>query len=100
MGRGDNSVQGKGKVRVKAFTPHPAPVEAGHRAANVTGRGRLRDHGKKLLYSEYLLLYLTVAYLLVATQVVPGLLSASNIKSVLSNLLPLLIAAIGQSIVL
>jgi ribose/xylose/arabinose/galactoside ABC-type transport system permease subunit len=98
--RGDNSVQGTGKIRVKTFTPHPVPVESGDRAAKFPGLMRLRDNAKKLLYSEYLLLYLTGAYLAVATQVVPGLLSASNLRSVLSNLLPLLIAAIGQSFVL
>jgi ribose/xylose/arabinose/galactoside ABC-type transport system permease subunit len=85
---------------VKASTPYPAHVESSDRAARFPRLGRLRNIAKKLLYSQYLLLYLTVAYLLIATQVVPGFLSANNIKSVVSNLLPLLIAAIGQSFVL
>jgi len=53
-----------------------------------------------LLYSEYLLLYLTIAYLLVATQLVPGLLSSYEYQKRSINLLPLLVAAIGQSFVL
>ena len=85
---------------MKAFPPHPSHVESSDRPTIFQYVGRFRNIAKKLLYSEYLLLYLTVAYLLVATQLVPGLLSSTNIRSVLSNLLPLLVAAIGQSFVL
>lgn len=94
-------MHGTGDVRVKAFAPHRSPdVESSKRPTGFPGVGRLRNIAKKLLYSEYLLLYLTIAYLLLATQLVPGLLSSTNLRSVLSNLLPLLVAAIGQSFVL
>jgi ribose/xylose/arabinose/galactoside ABC-type transport system permease subunit len=100
-GAGIQTMHGTGDVRVKAFVPHPsAHVESGKRPIGLVILGRLRSIATKLLCSEYLLLYLTVAYLLVATQLVPGLLSSANLRSVLSNLFPLLIAAIGQSFVL
>ena len=86
---------------MKALAPRPsAHVESSNRPTGFPGVRRFRNITKKLLYSEYLLLYLTIAYLLVATQLVPGLLSSTNIRNVLSNLLPLLVAAIGQSFVL
>jgi ribose/xylose/arabinose/galactoside ABC-type transport system permease subunit len=100
-GKGIQTMHGTGDVRVKAFAPDPsAHVESSKRQIGLAGVGRLRSVATKLLYSEYLLLYLTVAFLLVATQLVPGLLSSANLRSVLSNLLPLLVAAIGQSFVL
>jgi len=93
-------MQGTGEVRVKAFIPDSSRAESSGRPTIFPGAGRFRNVAKKLLYSEYLLLYLTIAYLLVATQLVPGLLSSTNLRNVLSNLFPLLVAAIGQSFVL
>ncbi len=100
-GGGIQTMQGTGDVGVKAFAPDPsAHVGSSKPQIGHTVGGRFPIIVTKLLYSEYLLLYLTAAYLVVATQLVPGLLSSANLRSVLSNLFPLLIAAIGQSFVL
>ena len=71
-------MHGTGDIRVKAFAPRPsAHVESSNRPTGFPGVRRFRNIAKKLLYSEYLLLYLTIAYLLVAPQLVPGLLSST-----------------------
>ena len=54
----------------------------------------------RVLFSEYLLLYLIVVYFVIAVPFIPGLLSISNLRNVLSNLLPLLVVSIGQGLVL
>jgi ribose/xylose/arabinose/galactoside ABC-type transport system permease subunit len=54
----------------------------------------------RVLFSEYLLFYLIVAYLFIAVGFIPGLLSAGNIRSLVSNLLPLLVVSIAQGFVL
>ena len=55
---------------------------------------------KKILMSEYFVLYLTVLYLLVLTPIIPRLWHPMNIQNILSNLWPLLVVAIGQTFVL
>lgn len=54
----------------------------------------------RVLFSEYLLLYLIIGYLIAAIPLVPGLLSEANVRNIVSNLLPLLVASIGQGFVL
>ncbi|MHB8521068.1 MAG: ABC transporter permease [Limisphaerales bacterium] len=66
-------------------------VDGGPRTANLAVRA---------LRSEYLVLYLCLAYFLVMTPVTPGLASTENLANLVSNLLPLLIVAIGQTFVL
>jgi ribose/xylose/arabinose/galactoside ABC-type transport system permease subunit len=50
--------------------------------------------------SEYSIFYLTVLYFLAMAPFTPGLASAENAANVFSNLLPLLIVATGQTVVL
>jgi len=55
---------------------------------------------KRLLLSEYFVLYLTILYLLVLTPIIPRLWHPMNIQNILSNMWPLLVVAIGQTFVL
>ena len=52
------------------------------------------------LLSEYFVLYLSLAYVLVLWPFIPELLSGQNIADVLSNVWPLLVIAVGQTFVL
>ncbi|MDC7244644.1 MAG: ABC transporter permease [Sphaerochaetaceae bacterium] len=61
---------------------------------------RGRSLAKKILMSEYFVLYLTILYLLVLTPIIPRLWHPMNIQNVLSNMWPLLVVAIGQTFVL
>jgi ribose transport system permease protein len=64
-------------------------------------RKRLGDNPLKgILLSERIVLYLTVVYLLILWPVVPGFGSTTNLSNVFSSMLPLLVAAIGQTFVL
>lgn len=65
-----------------------------------TGRKNLSKLLKRLLTSEYFVLYLCIVYFLVLTPFVPRLASLENIKNILSNMWPLLAIAIGQTVVL
>ncbi|SMP49095.1 ribose transport system permease protein [Sphaerochaeta associata] len=55
---------------------------------------------KRLLLSEYFVLYLTILYILVLTPIIPRLWHPMNIQNILSNMWPLLVVAIGQTFVL
>ena len=55
---------------------------------------------KRILMSEYFVLYLTIVYLIVLTPIIPRLWHPMNIQNVLSNMWPLLVVAIGQTFVL
>lgn len=55
---------------------------------------------RRLLLSEYFVLYLTIAYFAVAAMFFPALLEPRNISNQLSNVWPLLAVAIGQTIVI
>ena len=55
---------------------------------------------RKLLLSEYFVLYLTIIYVLVLWPFIPPVMSARNINNVLSNMWPLLAIAVGQTFVL
>lgn len=76
-----------------SLTPAVAPA-AEHR--QLPGLGLLR----KLLLSEYFVLYLTAAYFAVAAFFFPSLLEPRNISNQLSNVWPLLAVAIGQTFVI
>ncbi len=63
-----------------------------------TGRvGSVKIIGRKLLQSEFFVLYLTIFYLLVLFPFIPRVFSPYNLKNVLSNTWPLLVIAIGQT---
>jgi ribose/xylose/arabinose/galactoside ABC-type transport system permease subunit len=55
---------------------------------------------RRILSSEHLVLYLSCLYFLVFWPLTPGLASSDNLLNILSNLLPLLVVAIGQTFVL
>lgn len=54
---------------------------------------------RRLLLSEYFILYLTIAYFAVAASFFPALIEPRNISNQLSNVWPLLAVAIGQTFV-
>lgn len=64
------------------------------------GVGSVKILGRKLLLSEFFVLYLTIFYLLVLFPFIPRVFSPYNIKNVLSNTWPLMVIAIGQTFVL
>ncbi len=61
---------------------------------------RLRALGRRILMSEYLILYLCIALFAALYLIVPRIASPYNISSLLSNMWPLLVVAIGQTFVL
>jgi ribose/xylose/arabinose/galactoside ABC-type transport system permease subunit len=62
--------------------------------------GRLRAVGRRVLMSEYLILYLCIALFVGLWFIVPTIASPYNISSLLSNMWPLFVVAIGQTFVL
>lgn len=56
--------------------------------------------GRRVLRSEYFVLLLSAAYLVVLALFVPGFASRGNVESILTTLLPLLLLAVGQTFVL
>ena len=59
---------------------------------------RLRAVGRRLLMSEYLILYLCIALFAVMFLIEPKVASPYNITNLLSNIWPLLVVAIGQTL--
>lgn len=55
---------------------------------------------KRILLSEYLVLYLTILYVLVLWPIVPEILSPTNLREIVLQVLPLFIAALGLMLVL
>jgi len=55
---------------------------------------------RRLLLSEYFVLYLCIFYFLVLLPFIPRLASPDNLRNIFSNMWPLLAVAIGQTIVL
>lgn len=55
---------------------------------------------KRIFFSEYLVFYLTVAYFIAIWPGTPGLASPRNMANIFSNMLPLLVVALGQTFVL
>jgi ribose/xylose/arabinose/galactoside ABC-type transport system permease subunit len=54
----------------------------------------------RLLQSEYLVLFLSIAYFVALAPITPGFTSRDNFANILATLLPLFIVAVGQTIVL
>jgi ribose transport system permease protein len=78
--------------------PEAAPPAAASRwRAGLSRTGKTLRRG---LLSEYFVLYLTLAYVLVLWPFMPELFGAQNVGDVLSNLWPLLVIAVGQTFVL
>lgn len=67
--------------------------------ASSTGGGLARVL-RKLLLSEYFVLYLTILYVLILWPFIPRVFSERNIVNIMSNTWPLLAIAIGQTFVL
>jgi ribose/xylose/arabinose/galactoside ABC-type transport system permease subunit len=63
-------------------------------------RWSLRRALRRLLLSQYFVLYLTIAYFLAVAVFFPGLAEPRNISNQLSNVWPLLAVAIGQTFVI
>ena len=61
---------------------------------------RVRALGRRVLMSEYLILYLCIALFVGLWFVVPTIATPYNISSLLSNMWPLFVVAIGQTFVL
>jgi ribose/xylose/arabinose/galactoside ABC-type transport system permease subunit len=55
---------------------------------------------RQILLSDYFVLYLTIAYVLMLWPIIPPVMSTRNINNVLSNMWPLLVIASGQTFVL
>ncbi len=88
-----------------ALGPGGMPGAAGARAAGPTGprrspASRLARRLGDLFLSDYFVLYLTLAYVLVLIPFLPTLSNPANLSNVLSNMWPLLVVAVGQTFVL
>ncbi len=62
--------------------------------------GALSNLLKSVLASDYWVLYLSVAYFLLLWSITPRLASGTNLSNIFSNMLPLLVVAVGQTFVL
>lgn len=67
---------------------------------NSEPRGILRQGVRGLLSAEYQVLLFCLLWFFISLPFTPGLTSANNISNIFSNLLPLLILATGQTLVL
>ncbi|MGP1396217.1 MAG: ABC transporter permease [Inquilinaceae bacterium] len=65
-----------------------------------SGGTRLRTVLRRLLFSEYLVLYLTVIYFAAIVPFIPQIASLESLGNILNDMLPLLVVAIGQTFVL
>ncbi|MBC7958331.1 MAG: ABC transporter permease [Vallitaleaceae bacterium] len=63
-------------------------------------RQRANPFLKKILMSEYFVLYISVIYFLALIPFIPKLASAYNVTNIFSNMWPLFVIAIGQTFVL
>jgi len=55
---------------------------------------------RRAVLSEYFILYLSVAWFAALTPITPGFATAENLGNIFSSMLPLLVVAIGQTVVL
>ena len=79
------------------------PDRAAARAQRVASPGAgaaVRRILRKLLLSEYFVLYLSIIYFLVLWPFIPRIASPQNLGNIFSNMWPLLAVAIGQTFVL
>jgi len=54
----------------------------------------------RIVLSEYFMLYVSGAYFALMAAITPGLASAENLANIFSSMLPLLVVALGQTVVL
>jgi ribose/xylose/arabinose/galactoside ABC-type transport system permease subunit len=73
---------------------------SGNAATRTAGGIRTRGWLERLILSEYLVFYLTTAYFLAVWPIVPEIATASSLSNMLTDMLPLLVVAIGQTFVL
>lgn len=78
---------------------HEKPL-ASEAAARLSIWGGARALWRRLLFSEYFVLYLSIAYFLILWPVIPEIASWRNLGNIFSNMWPLLAIAIGQMVVL
>lgn len=90
-----------------AAAPPPPVAPAGSTPAGVGTSSRARDFGRgawaglrRLLLSEYFILLLCAVYFVAMLPVVPSLGTAEVWRNILSDMIPLLVVAIGQTFVL
>ena len=69
-------------------------------AGSIDSKSERRPRWRHLFASEYQVLLLCLLWFLAAMPLTPGLTSSNNLRNLFSNLLPLLIVATGQTIVL
>ncbi|MCG3209009.1 MAG: Ribose import permease protein RbsC [Anaerolineae bacterium] len=72
----------------------------GKKATQVDFWANIKQFLRRLLLSEYFVLYLSIIYFVVLWPVVPRIASAQNLGNIFSNMWPLLAVAIGQTFVL
>lgn len=68
--------------------------------ARGSGGARARGWLERMVLSEYLVFYLTIAYFLAVWPIVPEIATWSSAYNMLTDMLPLLVVAIGQTFVL
>src|SRR6476660_9309744 len=76
------------------------PLDAGDQPRDAGGVESTVRFLRRLLLSDYFILYLTVAYFAAMAVLFPDLATARNISNQLSNIWPLLAVAIGQTLVI
>ncbi len=74
-------------------------IESGSAPAQVGSKG-WASPVRRVLLSEYFVLYLTIVYFLILLPFLPTLSNPQNLSNVLSNMWPLLAVAVGQTLVL
>ncbi len=70
------------------------------RGAQTNGWARVQQVLRRLLLSEYFVLYLSIIYFLMLWPFIPRIASPQNLGNIFSNMWPLLAVAIGQTFVL
>lgn len=60
----------------------------------------IRQFGKKMLVSEYFVLYLSIIWFLIMLPIIPRIGSAGNVSNILDFIWPLLAVCVGQTFVL
>jgi ribose/xylose/arabinose/galactoside ABC-type transport system permease subunit len=76
---------------------HQPHRQLGHRLLAIGYWSRCLPLLRRVLLSEYLVLWLSVAYFAMLVPFTPGLVSPSNLANILITLLPLFVVAVGQT---
>jgi ribose/xylose/arabinose/galactoside ABC-type transport system permease subunit len=77
-----------------------APATVVKPVSQAATESELRQWLRRLLLSEYFVLYLSIFYFLLLLPFVPRIASPQNLANIFSNMWPLLAVAIGQTIVM